>query len=59
MTHVHRFRPLWLLPMSPAWLDGYHRILLHARCIICGEEAYLAAWQSPTHLAGRVMEEGA
>ena len=59
MTHVHRFRPLWVLVTSPAWHDHYHRIVTHARCTICGHEAYLAAWQSPRHLAGRVVEEDA
>lgn len=57
MTHVHRFRPLWVLLCSPAWADGFHRIVTHARCLVCGQEAFLAAWQSPRHLAGRVVEE--
>lgn len=57
MPHTHRFRPVWLLLTSPAWLDTYHRVVTHARCIDCGAEAVLAAWQSPRHRAGRVGED--
>lgn len=56
--HVHRMRPVWLLVMSPAWADGYHKVLTHARCLVCGHEAILAAWQSPRHLQGRLLDEG-
>lgn len=56
MTHTHRFRPLWLLLCSPAWADGYHRIVTHAQCIVCHETIYLAAWQSPRHVQGKQME---
>ena len=57
MNHTHRFRPVWVLITSPAWHDTYHRVITHARCIDCGAEAVLAAWQSPRHLAGGGMEE--
>ena len=56
--HVHRYRPLWVLLTSPAWLNGFHKVITHPRCLVCGDETYLAAWQSPRHLNGRVVEEG-
>lgn len=56
--HTHRYKPTWVLLTSPAWLDGYHRIVAHAICLVCREETYLSAWQSPAHLAGRRAEEG-
>lgn len=57
MPHTHRYRPLWLLLCSPAWNDGYHRVVTHARCVVCGETSFLAAWQSPRHLNARLLEE--
>ena len=57
MTHTHRMRPVWLLVMSPAWSDGYHKIVTHARCTICGHEAILSAWQSPRAVQGRLEGE--
>ena len=55
--HTHRYKPLWVLITSPAWADHYHRVVTHAKCVVCGEEAYLSAWQSPTHLNGRTEED--
>lgn len=57
MTHVHRFKPLWLLLCSPAWCDGFHRVITYAECLVCHQRATLAAWQSPRHLNGRVVED--
>lgn len=56
--HSHRFKPTWVLLTSPAWHDGFHRIVCHAVCLVCGAETYLQAWQSPRHLQGRLAEEG-
>ena len=57
MTHTHRFRPLWLLVTSPADLQGWHRVITYAECLVCHERATLAAWQSPRHRAGRLARE--
>lgn len=57
MPHIHRMRPVWVLITSPAWNDHYHRIVTHARCLDCGHEAVLSAWQSPRHLQTRRDEE--
>ena len=57
MPHTHKFRPVWLLLCSPAWASGFHRIITHARCLVCGEETYLSAWQSPRHRARPVVGE--
>lgn len=56
--HAHRYRPRWLLLTSPADVEGWHRIVTHARCIICGEEAYLAGLQSPRAVQTRLLHEG-
>jgi hypothetical protein len=58
MTHQHRFRPIWLLLVSPAWHDGWHRIITRARCLVCGAEATLAGWQSPRAAQARLAQEG-
>ena len=54
--HVHRYKPTWVLLCSPAWLDGYHKIVAHAVCLVCGEETYVSAWQSPKDVQGRLHE---
>lgn len=51
MPHIHRLKPTWVLLTSPAWLDGYHRLVAHAVCLDCGYATYVVAWQSPRHLA--------
>ena len=59
MPHQHRYRPRWVLLCSPAWLNGFHQVICHAVCLVCGEETYVSAWQSPRHLNSRVVvEEG-
>ena len=58
MRHIHRMRPVWLLPMSPAWADGWYKIVTYARCTVCGVEAVLAGWQHPDKTTGRVVQEG-
>ena len=47
MNHVHRLTPTWVLLTAPAWADGYHRIVAHAVCLVCGEDTYVSAWQIP------------
>ena len=58
MPHIHRMRPVWVLLTSPAWRHGYHRVITHARCLDCGHEAVLAAWQSPRAVQIRLDGEG-
>lgn len=57
-SHVHRMRPVWLLPMSPADYQGWYRIVTYARCTVCGAEAVLAGEQNPQAVQGRIREEG-
>lgn len=59
MAHTHRYKPLWVLLTSPAWCDGFHRVICHARCLGCGQETYVSAWQSPRHVNGRLLEDEA
>lgn len=54
--HTHRLKPTWVLLTSPAWADGYHKIVAHAVCLDCGYETYVAAWQSPKDVQRRVLE---
>jgi hypothetical protein len=58
MKHVHRMRPLWLLPTSPAWNDGWYQVVTHARCSVCGAEAVLAGWQHRDKERVVVTQEG-
>ena len=57
MKHTHKYRPKWVLLTSPAWEDHYHRIIAHVRCILCGQETYVSAWQSPGHLNWQEVED--
>lgn len=59
MAHTHRLRPTWVLLTSPAWLDGYHRVVAHAVCLECGYTTYVSAWQHPRALARPLDEEPA
>ena len=58
MPHIHRLKPTWVLLTSPAWNDGFHKVICHAICLDCGHTTYISAWQSPRHLNARVVEEG-
>ena len=56
--HVHRMRPIWLLLMSPADLQGWQRICTYAECTVCHVRATLVGEQHPQRLNSRVLEEG-
>lgn len=58
MKHVHRFRPLWLLLMSPADYAGWQRIITYAECLVCHQRATLAGEQNPQAVQSRIVEEG-
>ena len=57
MPHIHRMRPVWVLVTGIADAEGYHPIVTHARCLECGHEAVLAAWQSPRAVQTRLEGE--
>ena len=56
--HIHQFRPLWLLLCSPADYQGWARIVAYARCLICGEESWIAGEQNTRTMQSRMLEAG-
>ena len=57
--HVHLYRPHgWLLLMSPADNNGWARVVLHGRCLLCGDEAILAGEQNTQTMQSRMLEAG-
>lgn len=55
--HVHTMRPLWLILMAPADLEGWQRVCTYAECLICHERATLVCEQHPQEAQSRVLTE--
>lgn len=58
LKHVHRLQPRWILQTGIADSDHWYRIVLWARCTVCGMEGAFAAEQSRNHAEGRLLEPG-
>lgn len=56
--HTHQFRPTWLLLTSPGDLEGWQRIVAYARCLVCGEESWIAGEQNTRTMQSRMLEAG-
>jgi hypothetical protein len=59
LKHVHLYRPCgWLLLCSPADLQGWQRVVLEGKCLVCGDIAILGGEQNTQTMQSRMLEAG-
>jgi hypothetical protein len=57
MSHVHRFRLHWLLPMGIPDTYGWYRVVLHGTCG-CGASWVMAGECNTDGMQRRITAEG-